>query len=59
MPNMTYVIRGIFFYGSYNNATKLPSFQMAIDGTVVANVTFDDPTYHICVSRDYFDDTAE
>ncbi|CAM6012356.1 unnamed protein product [Sphagnum balticum] len=47
MPNLTYVIRGIFFYGSYDNATKLPSFQMAIDGTVVANVTFDDPTIFV------------
>jgi hypothetical protein len=49
MPNMTHMIRGTFFYGSYDNATKLPSFQMAVDGTVVANVTFDDPTkfvYH-------------
>jgi hypothetical protein len=47
MPNTTYVIRGIFFYGSYDNATKLPSFQMAIDGTVVTNVTFDDPTIFV------------
>ncbi len=47
MPNLTYVIRGIFFYGSYDNATKLPSFRMAIDGTVVANVTFDDPTIFV------------
>ncbi|CAK9872486.1 unnamed protein product [Sphagnum jensenii] len=39
-PNNTYLIRATFFYGSYDNATKLPSFQMAIDGTIVANVTF-------------------
>jgi hypothetical protein len=47
MPNKTYMIRGTFFYGSYDNATKLPSFQMAIDGTIVANVTFDDPTIFV------------
>ncbi len=47
LPNMTYMIRGTFFYGSYDNTTKLPSFQMAIDGTVVANVTFDDPTIFV------------
>ncbi len=47
MPNMTCLIRGTFFFGSYDNATKLPSFQMAIDGTVVANVTFDDPTIFV------------
>ncbi len=41
MPNSTYLIRGTFFYGYYDNGTELPSFQMAIDGTIVANVTFD------------------
>ncbi|CAK9266713.1 unnamed protein product [Sphagnum jensenii] len=41
MPNATYLIRGTFFYGNYDNGTTLPSFQMAIDGTIVANVTFD------------------
>jgi hypothetical protein len=41
MPNSTYLIRGTFFYGNYDNSTTLPSFQMAIDGTIVANVTFD------------------
>ncbi len=41
MPNSTYLIRGTFFYGHYDNGTKLPSFQMAIDGTIVANVTFE------------------
>jgi hypothetical protein len=41
MPNSTYLIRGTFFYGYYDNGTTLPSFQMAIDGTIVANVTFD------------------
>ncbi|KAH9530799.1 hypothetical protein CY35_19G003100 [Sphagnum magellanicum] len=37
----TYLIRGTFFYGNYDNGTTLPSFQMAIDGTIVANVAFD------------------
>jgi hypothetical protein len=41
MPNSTYLIRGTFFYGDYDNGTQLPSFQMAIDGTIVANVAFD------------------
>ncbi|KAH9530858.1 hypothetical protein CY35_19G005900 [Sphagnum magellanicum] len=41
LPNSTYLIRGTFFYGNYDNGTTLPSFQMAIDGTIVANVTFD------------------
>ncbi|CAM5999282.1 unnamed protein product [Sphagnum balticum] len=41
MPNSTYLIRGTFLYGNYDNGTTLPSFQMAIDGTIVANVTFD------------------
>ncbi len=41
-PNQTYLIRGTFFYGYYDNATTLPSFQMGIDGTIVANITFDD-----------------
>ncbi len=41
IQNSAYLIRGTFFYGYYDNGTKLPSFQMAIDGTIVANVTFD------------------
>jgi hypothetical protein len=41
MPNSTYLIRRIFFYGNYDNGTTLPGFQMAIEGTIVANVTFD------------------
>jgi len=44
MPNSTYMIKGSFFYGYYDNGTTLPSFQMAIDGTIVANVTIDDAT---------------
>jgi hypothetical protein len=35
-------MRGTFFYGSYDNATTLPSFYMGIDGTIVANVSFND-----------------
>ncbi len=42
ISNQTYLIRGTFFYGSYDNATAPPSFQLGIDGTIVANVTFDD-----------------
>jgi hypothetical protein len=42
ISNQTYLIRGTFFYGSYDNATAPPSFQFGIDGTIVANVTFDD-----------------
>jgi len=38
----TYLMRGTFFYGFYDNATTLPSFQMGIDGNIVANVTFYD-----------------
>ncbi|CAK9863549.1 unnamed protein product [Sphagnum jensenii] len=40
--NQTYLIRRTFFYGFYDNATTTPSFQMGIDGTIVANVTFND-----------------
>jgi hypothetical protein len=35
-------MRGTFFYGSYDNATTLPSFHMGIDGNIVANVSFND-----------------
>ncbi|CAM6054766.1 unnamed protein product [Sphagnum tenellum] len=48
-PNNAYLIRATFFYGYYDNATTLPSFQMAIDGTIVANVTIENATafvYH-------------
>jgi len=31
-------------YGYYDNGTTLLSFQMAMDGTIVANVSFDDAT---------------
>ncbi|KAH8932704.1 hypothetical protein BDL97_19G087800 [Sphagnum fallax] len=42
ISNQTYLMRGTFFYGFYDNATTTPSFQMGIDGTIVANVTFND-----------------
>ncbi|CAK9267603.1 unnamed protein product [Sphagnum jensenii] len=42
ISNQTYLIRGTFFYGFYDNSTTTPSFQMGIDGTIVANVTFND-----------------
>ncbi len=45
--NSTYLIRGTFFYGNYDNGTTLPSFQMAIDGTIVANVTFHNATIFV------------
>jgi hypothetical protein len=34
-PNETYQIRGTFFYGSYDNQTTGPSFQMGVDGNIV------------------------
>jgi hypothetical protein len=40
LSNQTYLMRGTFFYGFYDNATTTPSFQMGIDGTIVAHVTF-------------------
>lgn len=39
MPNATYLIRASFFYGGYDAAAAAPSFQIAIDATVVANIT--------------------
>ncbi|KAH9532386.1 hypothetical protein CY35_19G090500 [Sphagnum magellanicum] len=42
ISNQTYQIRGTFFYGFYDNATTTPSFQLGIDGTKVANVSFND-----------------
>ncbi|KAH8932702.1 hypothetical protein BDL97_19G087700 [Sphagnum fallax] len=42
ISNQTYLMRGTFFYGFYDNSTTTPSFQMGIDGTIVANVTFND-----------------
>ncbi len=42
VAKQTYLMRGTFFYGSYDNATTLPSFRMGIDGNIVANVSFND-----------------
>jgi hypothetical protein len=41
--NTFYLIKATFFYGSYDNpaTATLPTFQMAIDQTIVANVTFE------------------
>ena len=41
-PNSTYTIRGTFLYGNYDNNATLPTFQVAIGTTVVANVSFID-----------------
>ncbi|KAH8942202.1 hypothetical protein BDL97_14G086200 [Sphagnum fallax] len=41
-PNETYQIRGTFFYGSYDNQMTGPSFQMGVDGTIVASIMIAD-----------------
>jgi hypothetical protein len=66
-PNVSYQIRGTFFYDYYDNRTTLPSFQMAVDGTIVGSDFITDPhvfayqevTYvaqtdltYLCLSRD-------
>ena len=38
-PNATYLLRASFYYGDYDNATTAPTFHMAIDATVVANIS--------------------
>jgi hypothetical protein len=65
--NATYQIRGTFFYGNYDNQTTLPSFQMAVDGTIVGSdfimepyaLAYQEVTYvartnltYLCLSRD-------
>ncbi len=65
--NATYQIRGTFFYGYYDNQTTLPSFQMAVDGTIVGSdfiinasvFAYQEITYvaqtnltYLCLSRD-------
>lgn len=41
-PNQTYLLRASFLYdASYDNAPRPPRFSMAIDGTIVANITVD------------------
>lgn len=37
--NTTYLLRATFFYGNYDNANQAPSFQLAIDATILDNVT--------------------
>ncbi len=66
-PNETYEIRGTFFYGNYDNQTTVPSFQMGVDGTIVASniineqyeIAYQEITYvpqrnetFLCLSRD-------
>ncbi|KAH9541902.1 hypothetical protein CY35_14G088600 [Sphagnum magellanicum] len=68
-PNETYQIRGTFFYANYDNQTTgtLPSFQMGVDGTIVASniisdeitIAYQEITYvpqrnvtFLCLSRD-------
>jgi len=66
-PGVSYQIRGTFFYDNYDNRTTLPSFQMAVDGTIVGSDFITDPyvfayqevTYfaqtdltYLCLSRD-------
>ncbi|KAH8942289.1 hypothetical protein BDL97_14G091000 [Sphagnum fallax] len=66
-PNETYQIRGTFFYGNYDNQTMVPSFQMGVDGTIVASniiselyvIAYQEITYvpqrnvtFLCLSRD-------
>ncbi|CAK9864699.1 unnamed protein product [Sphagnum jensenii] len=68
-PNETYEIRGTFFYGNYDNntTTAVPSFQMGVDGTIVASniineqyeIAYQEITYvpqrnetFLCLSRD-------
>jgi len=68
MLNATYQIRGTFFYGYYDNQTTLPSFKMAVDGTIVSSnfiinasvFAYQEVTYvaqtnltYLCLSRDH------
>ena len=39
VPLSTYMLRTEFYYGLYDNLNSLPTFQMAIDGLIVANIT--------------------
>ena len=38
-PNAKYLLRTSFYYGNYDNAATAPTFHMAIDATVVANIS--------------------
>lgn len=35
----TYLLRTTFFYGDYDNANQPPSFQLALDATILTNIT--------------------
>ena len=37
--NSTYLLRARFYYGNYDGVSKPPSFQMAIDATIVVNIS--------------------
>jgi hypothetical protein len=39
-PNAIYQTRGIFFYGLYDHRSTVPSFEMVVDGTIVASINF-------------------
>jgi hypothetical protein len=39
-PNTIYQIRGTFFYGLYDHRSTVPSFEMVVDGTIVASINF-------------------
>lgn len=46
LAGSTYLLRATFFYGNYDNANQPPSFQLAIDATILTNVsTSSDGTY--------------
>ncbi|KAG0591579.1 hypothetical protein KC19_1G185300 [Ceratodon purpureus] len=39
VPLSTYMLRTEFYYASYDNLNSLPTFQMTIDGLIVANIS--------------------
>ncbi len=66
-PNETYQIRGTFYDGNYDGKTTVPTFQMGVDGTIVASniisqlytIAYQEITYvpqrnvtFLCLSRD-------
>jgi hypothetical protein len=67
-PNATYQIRGTFFCEFNDSLPTIPSFQMAVDGTIVGydfvtlpyTLVYQEVTYvaqtnfsYLCLSRDY------
>ena len=38
-PKGIYLLRASFYYGAYDGASTPPTFQMAIDATIVANIS--------------------